>query len=70
MPDSAWHRPSPILTPIPRCLQDSARRRHNAAAARLGRSLFTEGARQREAELEREKAATQSAALQEVNHIP
>ena len=63
-------QPSPILTPIPRCLQDSARRRHNAAAARLGRSLFTEGARQREAELEREKAATQSAALQEVNHIP
>ena len=53
-----------------RCLQDSARRRHNAAAARLGRSLFTEGARQREAELEREKVATQSAALQEVNHIP
>ncbi|CAK0786810.1 hypothetical protein CVIRNUC_010024 [Coccomyxa viridis] len=44
---------------------DSARRRHNAAAARLGWSLFTEGARQREAELEREKAATQSAALQE-----
>ena len=59
-----------LLPPPSGCMQDSARRRSNAAAAKLNRSLFTEGARQRDAELKREKAATQSAALQEVTHVP
>lgn len=48
-------------------LQDSARRRQHAAAARLNRSLFAEGARHRSEEQEREKAATRSATLQEVS---
>ena len=48
-------------------LQDSARRRQHAAAARLNRSLFAEGARHRSEEQEREKAAARSATLQEVS---